>query len=255
MRETGLLCALLFAAPAAAKNPTEITWLGHAAVKVLTPAGTTLYVDPWLKNPKAPEGTAAKVADVILVTHGHFDHLGEAVEIAKATGAQVVSNFELTTELQARGMKGGIGMNHSGTVKVKDLTIHMVEAVHSSGMPAANGLGIVYGGSPAGFVVRIEGGPTLYHAGDTGFFRSMEDIGAFYKPDYAFLPIGGHFTMGPDEAAYALTLLKPKNVVPIHWGTFVPPLAGTPDQLAAAMKARKAKAKLVVLEIGKPLKL
>jgi L-ascorbate metabolism protein UlaG (beta-lactamase superfamily) len=247
-----LLCA---AAPAAAKgNPTEITWLGHAAVKVLTPGGTTLYIDPWLKNPKAPEGTAAPVADVILVTHGHFDHLGDTVEIAKATRAEVISNFELTTELQARGMKGGTGMNVGGTVKIKDLTIMMVEAVHSSGMPNKTGDGIVYGGNPAGFVVRIEGGPTLYHAGDTGFFSSMEMIGDFYKPDYAFLPIGGHFTMGPDEAAYALTLLKPKNVIPIHWGTF-PLLAGNPDALAAAMKARKVKSKLVVLEPGKALKL
>jgi len=246
--------ALACAGPAAAAEKTEITWLGHAAVKVLTPAGTTLYFDPWIKNPKAPEGTSAPVADVLLVSHGHFDHLGDALEIAKATGANVVSNFELVTELQARGLKGGTGMNVGGTVKIKDLTIHMVEAVHSSGMPNRAGDGIVYGGNAAGFVVRIEGGPTLYHAGDTGFFRSMEDIGKFYPIDYALLPIGGHFTMGPEEAAYALSLLKAKNAIPIHWGTFGL-LAGTPAALEEALKARKVKTKVVVLEPGKTLKI
>jgi len=246
---TALLGATALGQPAAgkAKGQPEITWWGHAAFVIRTPGGATLAVDPWFKNPKAPQGaTWPETVDAILVTHGHSDHVGDAAELAEKTGAQVISSFELTGLI---GAKNSNGANIGGSIVVKDATIHLVEAVHSSGFgqdPQATR----YGGPALGFVIQIANGPTLYHAGDTGFFSSMALIGERYKPTHALLPIGGHFTMDPAGAALAIRMLKVKNVIPMHYGTF-PLLTGTPEQLTAALKTARVKAKVMVLEPGK----
>ncbi len=208
-----------------------ITWLGHATFLVETPTKKTIVLDPWLnENPKCPdEYKHLERADLILISHGHFDHMGSAAALAKETGAAVISNFEIGSYLASQGVENTIGMNKGGTVTVGDIKITMVHADHSSGITTADG-GTVYGGEASGFVVTLENGLTLYHAGDTNVFSDMALIRDLYAPDVAMLPIGGHFTMSPKEAAYAVKLLKPKAVIPMHYGTF-DALTGTPEAL------------------------
>lgn len=224
----------------------EVTWLGHAAFLLKSPGGKIILIDPWLDNPKAPE-TAKNItkADIILLTHGHFDHVGSAPELAKKTGAKVVCIFEVSRYLAKQGVAEEqlIGMNYSGTVDVDGVKITMVPAVHSSGI--SDGNNIVEGGNPAGFVVEFENGFKVYHTGDTGLFGDMELIGKLYTPDLMLVCIGGHFTMGPREAAEAIKLVQPKYVIPMHYGTF-PILAGTPDELK---KYLPAKFKNAVIEL------
>ncbi|MCL5116427.1 MAG: metal-dependent hydrolase [Firmicutes bacterium] len=208
-----------------------ITWLGHATFLVETPGKKTIVMDPWLtENPKCPdEYRTLDKADIILISHGHFDHMGSAADLAKRTGALVVSNFEIGSFLASQGVENTVGMNKGGTVTVGDIKITMVHADHSSGISAPDG-STVYGGEASGFVVTLENGLTLYHAGDTNVFADMSIIHELYAPDVAMLPIGGHFTMSPKEAAYAVKLLKPKMVIPMHYGTF-DALTGTPEAL------------------------
>jgi L-ascorbate metabolism protein UlaG (beta-lactamase superfamily) len=208
----------------------EITWLGHATFLIRSPKGKDIVTDPWFKeNPKCPpEYQNLDRADIITVSHGHFDHMGGAAELAKRTGATVVSNFEIAGYLEAQGVEHTVGMNKSGTVQIDGIALTMVHAVHSSGIGTDQGQ--IYGGEAGGFVIQLENGLTLYHAGDTGVFSDMALIHELYAPDIALLPIGGHFTMAPKEAAYAVGLLKPKVVIPMHYGTF-PALTGHPDEL------------------------
>lgn len=207
-----------------------ITWLGHATFLVTSPRGKHIVMDPWLtQNPRCPEAyRKLDTADIITISHGHFDHMGDAVELARRTGGTVISNFEIGSWLEAQGVEHAIGMNKSGTVEIDGIRFTMVHAVHSSGI--STDTGVVYGGEAAGFVVTLENGLTLYHAGDTAVFGDMALIHDLYQPDIALLPIGGHFTMAPKEAAYAVGLLKPKHVIPMHYGTF-DALAGTPEAL------------------------
>jgi L-ascorbate metabolism protein UlaG (beta-lactamase superfamily) len=211
----------------------SITFLGHAAFK-LTDGKINVLIDPWLSNPllNTPVARVGKV-DVILVTHGHGDHVGETVAVAQATGATVVAIHELSVILAGQGVERVIGMNKGGTVPFHGLEVTMTQAVHSSTMEVAGRQ--VAAGDPGGFVVRFGNGFTAYHAGDTAVFKDMELIRELYHPELAMLPIGSHYVMSPKEAALACRLLKPRWVIPMHYGTF-PVLTGTPEELMGLLK-------------------
>jgi L-ascorbate metabolism protein UlaG (beta-lactamase superfamily) len=216
---------------------TRITWLGHATVLVQTAKGTNILIDPFIGgNPKYPKAfRLPEKIHYILVTHGHGDHISDAVAVAAKHYSTVVAIFELAAYLAQKGAARTIGMNLGGTVQLEDVAATMVEAKHSSA--AQDEKGTHYVGVAAGFVLTVADGPVLYHAGDTAVFGDMKLIHDLYRPDVAMLPIGGHYTMGPKEAALAVRLLQPKVVLPLHFGTF-PPLTGTPDNLAALVDAR-----------------
>ncbi len=209
---------------------TTVTWLGHATVLVKTSAGTTILIDPFIeKNPKYPKGfELPEKLDLILATHGHFDHIDDVIPLAKKTGAPVVAMFELATWFQSKGVKETVPMGYGGSYTLKDVTLTMTEARHSSGVQ--DGDKIVYGAEPAGYVLTIENGPVLYHAGDTNVFSDMQLIRDLYGPKFGMLPIGGHFTMDPRGAALAAKFLGVETVLPLHWGT-MPQLTGTPEEL------------------------
>ena len=220
---------------------TTITWYGHACVEVLTPGGKVVLIDPWFGNPLSPRSAdSVQRCDVLLVTHGHGDHLGDAVALASRLRPAWPCIHEMGLWL-SRTLPGGgdavIGMNKGGTVEAAGLRVTMVRADHSAGDWNADGGVPLYLGEPAGFVVELENGFRLYHAGDTAVFGDMRLIADLYAPDLAILPIGGHYTMGPREAALAVGLLRVKHVMPIHYGTF-PVLAGTPDQLRTELAGR-----------------
>jgi L-ascorbate metabolism protein UlaG (beta-lactamase superfamily) len=206
-----------------------ITWLGHSTFVVRTPGGKRLMFDPWLVgNPSCPDAMKKPPkVDLILVSHGHSDHIDDLIAVARDSGATVVGMFELCVWLGTKGISNTSPMNKGGSVEVGGLTVTMVDARHSAGY-VDNGQ-MVYMGEPAGYVVRLEDGMTIYFAGDTSIFGDMRLIGEIYKPDIAFLPIGDRFTMGPDTAARACGMLGVRQVVPMHWGTF-PMLTGTPAQ-------------------------
>ncbi len=211
-------------------NGIKLTWLGHSTFRIETPEGKTVLIDPWvMNNPACPESEKSiNKVDLILATHGHFDHIGDAVEIARKHDPMVVGIFELCMWLQKKGVKQVSPMNKGGTQKVGDLKISMTHAVHSCGIQ--DGDQIIYGGEACGYVVEFSNGLRIYHAGDTAAFKDMEIIHDLYHPEIAMLPIGDHFTMSPRDAAYACGMLKPKVVIPMHFATF-PLLTGTPNDL------------------------
>lgn len=207
-----------------------VTWLGHAAFRLTTPSGKIILIDPWLKsNPACPEALKnMEKIDIMLITHGHFDHIADAVDLAKKHKPQIVAMPETCDWLESKGVKNSSGMNKGGTQRVGEIEVTMVNAVHSGGIQ--DGDKMVYGGEPCGYIAHLPGGFKVYHAGDTAVFGDMKLIGELYSPDLAMLPIGDHYTMGPREAAVAIRLLGVHDVIPMHFGTF-PVLTGTPDRL------------------------
>ena len=218
-------------------NGIKITWLGHATFLVVTPGGKALILDPWVTgNPATPtDKKKIEKLDYMLISHGHRDHFADAVDLAKKHNPKIAGMYELCTFLQKKGAKQIAPMNKGGTQQVGDIKVSMVNAHHSNTIDD-DGTSVP-GGEPCGFVVEFENGFTVYHAGDTCVFGDMAIIRELYAPDLCMLPIGDLFTMGPREAAYACTLLKPQAVIPMHYATF-PALTGTPEGFENELKAR-----------------
>jgi L-ascorbate metabolism protein UlaG (beta-lactamase superfamily) len=207
----------------------SITWLGHATFVLTSPGGRRIVTDPWLTgNPAAPPGARIDAADMILLSHGHSDHTGDADAVARATGAPVVAVYELALWIESKGIQNVRGMGIGGTQTIDGVQVSMVPAVHTSSVQEDGR--ILYLGEPAGFVIRLEDGRAIYFAGDTALFGDMRLIRELYAPEIAMLPIGDHFTLGPDAAARACEMLGVRQVVPMHYGTF-PVLTGTPERL------------------------
>lgn len=208
----------------------SITWYGHSTFVITTPGGKRIVTDPWLEgNPKCPANMKKITsADVILVSHGHSDHTGDVVAVSRATGAPIVAVYELARWFERKGLGNLHGMNIGGTVSVAGLDVTMVPALHSSSVVEDDTP--VYMGTPAGFAVRMEDDHRFYFAGDTALFGDMRLIAEMHSPQIAFLPIGDHFTMGPEAASLAARMLAVRQVVPMHYGTF-PVLTGTPERL------------------------
>jgi L-ascorbate metabolism protein UlaG (beta-lactamase superfamily) len=208
-------------------------WLGHSAFKLESQSGKIIYIDPFLKdNPTTPdELKEVKEADYVLLTHGHEDHVGDTVEIAKNTGCKVVANLELVGLLQEEGLSEdqAIGFNKGGTVHFDDFSVTLVSANHSSSFKGK------YAGDPGGLIISFEDDICVYHMGDTNIFADLEIYGELYRPHVVLAPIGDHFTMGHEEAAYAVEMIGAKIAVPIHYGTW-PPLVGDPEEFKAILE-------------------
>ena len=245
---------------------TQLTWYGQSAFKILTATGKVLLVDPWLTNPvfeKAKNELAAlEHVDHILVTHGHSDHVGDAVEIGKRTRAKLVATFDLSAaivsalgypsdlaDMETTGHMGGTLTLFGGEVAVT-----FVPAWHGSAVSKDETAPPVYAGTPAGLVIALRDGPTIYHTGDTDLFSDMALVSRFHKIDTMLVCIGDHFTMGPARAAEAVRLVNPREVIPMHYGTF-PVLTGTPEAFEGELKKLKSRAKLRVMKIGETIAL
>jgi L-ascorbate metabolism protein UlaG (beta-lactamase superfamily) len=214
----------------------RITYYGHSTFGLTTPGGQVAIIDPWvMTNPRCPESLKnVNRLDAIFITHGHSDHTGDLLALAKQHQPKVVATFETYLWFESKGTGAqALPGNKGGTQKVGDFEITMTHACHSNSIED-NGRHI-YGGEPGGFIVRLPGGVTIYHAGDTAVFGDMKLLGEMYKPDIACLPIGDIFTMGPREAAVAIRLLGVKHVIPMHYATF-PLLTGTPEELKTQAK-------------------
>lgn len=244
---------------------TGLTWYGQSAFRLVTPKGHVLWIDPWLRNPMNPNGekdlAAIDRADALLISHGHFDHVGDAVAIAQKTRAKLVSTFDL-----GRALVGAAGYpadlvgfdtqgNFGGQISLFDgeVTVAFVPAVHSSSVASDGSPAPFYGGNPGGFWLSVRQGPTIYHTGDTDVFNDMSLIRQFGPIDLMLACIGGQFTMGPERAAEAVDLVKPKVVVPMHYGTFN--LKGTPQQFQRALAQRSSPATLRVMTVGEEMAL
>lgn len=224
-----------------------IFYLGHSAFKLISPDGKVILIDPWVENPLLHTSIKdlGKV-DLILITHGHGDHVGNALSIAKETQATIVGIHEISQYFVAKGHSKVIGMNKGGTLEAEGLKITMTHAVHSSTI-SENGR-MIPAGEAAGFIIEFENGFRIYHAGDTAVFKDMEIIRDIYGPELVFLPIGDHYVMSPEQAAYACKLLRPRFVIPMHYETF-PILTGTPQKFQDLVRDM-AEMEVIVLAPG-----
>jgi L-ascorbate metabolism protein UlaG (beta-lactamase superfamily) len=227
----------------------QITWLGHGTFQFRLPSGQVIVMDPWTDgNPAYPKVHEFQRVDTICITHGHGDHIHDAVPLAKRFRPEVVAIFEICNWLESKGVENTRPMNKGGSQIVGGVTVTMTHAVHSCGILDDDK--IIYGGEAAGYVLRFEDGRALYFAGDTNVFSDMQLIEQLYHPDLAFLPIGDLFTMSPREAALACCMLKAPKVVPMHFGTF-PELKGWPAQLKDLIA--KGETEIWELEPGRPV--
>jgi L-ascorbate metabolism protein UlaG (beta-lactamase superfamily) len=226
----------------------KITWLGHSAF--LFEAEKKLLIDPFISgNPLAPCSPEELDPDIIAVTHGHRDHLGDTIEIGKRTGCRIISIHEVANYIKSKGVFAE-GMDKGGTINAEGVTLTMTQALHSSSIDAS---GFSFdGGCPSGFVIGI-GGYSVYHAGDTGVFGDMQLIGELYEPEVALLPIGGRFTMGIKEAVKAVELIQPRVAVPMHYNTF-DVIKQDPEEFKRAVEA-KIDTKIVIMKPGESIKL
>ncbi len=267
-----VFAALCLFASVASAAEIEVLWLGHATVRITSVEGKVIVIDPFLKkNPKTPakykDLTALGKVDLILVTHGHVDHTRDLAELAQITGATVVANFEYALQLVRLGVLAAdkaIAMNKGGTVAPlgRGIKVHMVPAEHSSAVdldniglanpPGSDEPKYIAGGVPVGYVIELENGFKIYHLGDTGVFGDMSLVNKFFAPDLALVCIGGHFTMDPEGAAYAVQeLIKPKQVIPIHYGTY-PVINRTPAEFKEALGDTDIE--VLVMQPGEALK-
>ena len=227
----------------------EITWLGHGTFQFRLASGQVVLMDPWIDgNPAYPKGHRIDRVDMIAITHGHYDHIHDAIPLAARFAPEVIAIYETCAWLDRKGVKKTRGMNKGGSVESGGVTFTMTHAVHSCGIMEDGE--IIYGGEAAGYVLRFDDGRALYFAGDTNVFSDMQLIERLYHPELAMLPIGDLYTMGPREAALACRLLGSAKVIPMHFGTF-PPLTGTPAELAKLVAGTGAS--VWTLEPGKPV--
>jgi L-ascorbate metabolism protein UlaG (beta-lactamase superfamily) len=225
-----------------------IRWLGHSAFHITTPGGKHVLIDPWLTgNPKAPADAEPAHVDLILATHGHDDHIADVVRLAGRYDCPVFCGHELSMYFESKGIPKASGMGKGGTQHAAGIAVTATNAVHSSSVDAEPGA--PYAGEPMGFVITLENGDRLYHAGDTGPMMDMQLIGDLYEPLVAMLPIGDRYTMGPREAAYAMKLLRSPYVIGMHYGTF-PPISGRPEMLVAELAKLAVETRVVTLEPG-----
>jgi len=242
-------------------NATQLTWYGQSAFKIVTPAGNVLLIDPWLTNPVYDRGKEEAAAlnhvDLILVTHGHSDHVGNAVEIGKRTRVKLVATYDLSAAMTAiLGYPSDLAdtetTGHFGgqlTLLDGEVTVCFIPAWHGSGVSKDDNSPPFYAGNPSGLVIGVRGGPTIYHTGDTCFFSDIARVSDYNKIDIMLVCIGDHFTMGPIRAADAVKLVNPRTVIPMHYATF-PALTGTPEAFDRELRKRDVKAELRVLKVG-----
>ena len=245
---------------------TQLTWYGHAAFKIKTATGKILLIDPWVTNPVFARGkdelASLDHVDLIFLTHGHGDHVGNTVEIGKRTGASLVSNFDLNAAIVStlgypESQAGNETTGHLGgelSLLDGEVMVQFVPAWHGSSVQKEENAPPVYAGNPTGLIIALRDGPTIYHTGDTDLFSDMALVKRFHKVDVMLVCIGDHYTMGPARAAEAVKLVTPKIVIPMHYGTF-PVQTGTPELFERELKTRKLKSKLWVMKIGETIAL
>jgi len=228
----------------------KFTFLGHSTVRCDLPGGEVVLIDPWVDgNPACPdEQKQFERIDAMLITHAHFDHIADAVELAKKhQPSKIVANFEICHWLESKGVENASAMNLGGSQEVLGSKVTMVRADHSCGI--LDDGKILYGGTAGGYVVRLPSGYTFYHAGDTALFTDMQLIADLFRPELAFVPIGDLFTMNADHAARACKFLEVRKVIPVHWGTF-PVLTGRPERLAEVLEHMGSACEVITLQPG-----